>query len=105
MRGDVAAGLLALQPDLRLTLDPSPDSSATVLGVRGSPWLLAPFLLAYPLGSCQLVGGPEPWRATRWAWFWIHTAPGAPSPSCCCPARCQACRLRAEGPRGGRAGA
>jgi hypothetical protein len=22
-----------------------------------------------------LVGGPQPWRATRWAWFWLGFPP------------------------------
>lgn len=76
VRGDVTPGLLTLQPDLRLTLVPWPDASLTVAGIRGPPWLMVPLLVSYALGMCLLVAGPQPWLATRWAWFWLLTAPG-----------------------------
>lgn len=39
-------------------------------------WLLLGFAVAF-LGTLgTITGGPQPWRATRWAWFWVFTVPG-----------------------------
>ena len=29
-------------------------------------------------GLWLLVAGPQPWRATRWSWFWLAAVPGGP---------------------------
>ena len=81
----------ALRPykaDMPLTVDERPYSSSEVAGLlaryapdgtvdvtrRGS---LAPRWLTWPRGAALLcaflllVSGPMPWRANRWAWFWL----------------------------------
>jgi len=42
-----------------------------VLGWRLAGWC-APVVAGVWVGALMLVvGGPPPWRATRWAWFWL----------------------------------
>ncbi|SDS48325.1 hypothetical protein SAMN04488570_1977 [Nocardioides scoriae] len=68
--------LVQLQPGIRLTRDPSPaQSGSDVLGwtVPSAVALLGVVLLF--VGLALLVGGPRPWRATRWAWFWLLLPP------------------------------
>jgi len=73
--GDVGAHLSRLHPGLTVTRAPWPSSNFTLWGWRLPGWMgLATLVLGLaPLG---LVGnGPEPWRATRWAWFWLLASP------------------------------
>lgn len=50
-----------------------PDSS--LLGWRVPNWLgLVAFALVLG-GLASLVAGPQQWRATRWAWFWLALPP------------------------------
>jgi hypothetical protein len=50
-------------------------SDSSLLGWRLPNWLgLAAFALVLG-GLASLVGGPQPWRATRWAWFWLVLTP------------------------------
>lgn len=39
-------------------------------------WVLS--LLGLLTGLALLVSGPEPYRANRWAWFWLSYVPGGP---------------------------
>lgn len=73
--GDVGTRLAALDPDLHVVRAGTPRFTAEFLGWRLPGWLggSALFLSFCTLGL--LIGGPEPWRATRWAWFWLLTAP------------------------------
>ena len=59
-------------PDVRVRVSPTPSSSiaSEVWGWRVPPWL-GGFVLTGVLGSLLVLGtGPEPWRATQWAWAW-----------------------------------
>ena len=70
------SGLLkALRPGLLVFNDNVPVSDATVFGWRvpGVVGVLAVLLALLGLGL--LVAGPVPWRATRWAWFWLLVPP------------------------------
>jgi hypothetical protein len=69
--------LLASQPGLRVEQVETNESGFTVSGVRMPSWMVwAGFCLGMAtLGL--LIEGPEPWRATRWAWFWAF---GIPAP-------------------------
>ncbi len=51
------------------------DGSRTFSGELG-PWLVPDWvrgsaLLLLAATGLLLLGGPRPWRATRWAWFWL----------------------------------
>ena len=75
VRTSPANRLSALQPGLQVTRDQRLSSGGPVLGwhVPG-PVAIAAFLLTLA-GLGALVSGPEPWRATRWAWFWLLLTP------------------------------
>lgn len=67
--------LSALRPGLRVIRDQQRASGGRLFGwqVTGSLALLAFLLVFACLGV--LVAGPEPWRANRWAWFWLLLPP------------------------------
>lgn len=69
--GNVGDRLRASQPGLRVESREGYPSGTTYLGLRLPSWVT---WTAFGLGLatfCLLIGGPEPWRATRWAWFWL----------------------------------
>ncbi len=68
---DPRAVLRAIDPDIRLTSASYAGGSSSFMDwrVAGPAALLA--LVAWLSVLLLLVGGPEPWRATRWAWAWI----------------------------------
>lgn len=68
---DIAERLGVEHPSLLITQVPERLSSAQVFGFDVPLWLLG-FALPGIVGTLMvLVSGPQPWRATRWAWFWI----------------------------------
>lgn len=53
--------------------------SGELLGRRLPGWIVL-VLLAHTFASLLLlVVGPKPWRATRWAWFWLSLPPFMPT--------------------------
>ncbi|HEX7717368.1 MAG TPA: hypothetical protein VF416_08770 [Marmoricola sp.] len=66
-----SARLAELQPGLQISRNPSASyADSTMLGFEVPTALtLAPLALLL-LGLVVLIGGPAPWRATPWAWFW-----------------------------------
>ncbi len=50
------------------------DTLGFALGERLAVALLALWLVTVGF----VAGGPEPWRATRWAWFWLLSTPVMP---------------------------
>ncbi|MGF9753901.1 hypothetical protein AAII07_01765 [Microvirga sp. 0TCS3.31] len=70
MDGDPRDVLLALDPDIVLTSGGEGDAYSSFAGWRVEGPGAFVGLFAW-LGTLLLVvGGPEPWRATRWAWGW-----------------------------------
>jgi hypothetical protein len=75
VRTSPADRLAALQPGLHVMRDQRLSSGGPVLGWQvPSLVAIAAFLLVM-VGLGVLVSGPEPWRATRWAWFWLLLTP------------------------------
>jgi len=76
---DAGEELQALAPGLRVErASGSFDGSASFWG-RVMPFPAAvtvSLLLGWACWLGLLVHGPAPWRATRWAWFWVSWAPG-----------------------------
>lgn len=75
---DVAARLRELDSSLRLVPRNYPTASTTSAGVEFAGWAILPFGVAFLLGVVLLIAGPEPWRATRWAWLWLAMLPAGP---------------------------
>ena len=75
---DVGESLSALDPALRVTRAARPSGigwTGTVLGAQAPGWVALPALLQWLGGVFVLVNGPQPWRATRWGWFWLTWLP------------------------------
>lgn len=67
--------LQALQPGLQVTRDQRRTDGGRLLG-----WQVPNALAISAAGLCVaafglLLAGPQPWRATRWAWFWLLLPP------------------------------
>ena len=79
VRGDLGDELRRLQPGLRVERVGYPSGPSTeVLGRELTGWTAGVLIVVF-LGTLGLlVLGPEPWRATRWAWFWLVTSAAAP---------------------------
>lgn len=71
--GDVETRLLRLQPDLTIRQEAfSPPGVSTSLLGRPMYDGAAMAVVGLWLGTLlSLVVLPQPWRATRWAWFWL----------------------------------
>lgn len=73
--GDVASHLSSTHPGLQVSSEPNTflrsGITASVLGWRVSGWIAITLLIAWLATLVLLITGPLPWRATRWAWFWI----------------------------------
>jgi hypothetical protein len=66
-----------INPFVRVTDGPRTTDHATMFMGWGVPWQVAIVGMASWLAVLLLiVGGPEPWRATRWAWGWAWLLTG-----------------------------
>jgi hypothetical protein len=72
---DIAGELLRHNPQVDITRVTRRHSGGEVYGWQ-VPLQLGVFALAAAVGTLALlIAGPQPWRATRWAWFWLMTSP------------------------------
>jgi hypothetical protein len=75
--GDLASHLSNVHPGLRVIREPDAVhhsvSSDIAMRWRVPAWIALINLLAWLTTLSVVINGPEPWRATRWAWFWIST--------------------------------
>jgi len=69
--GRVDDKLAELAPDLRSTRRTDWVAYNTIGPWRVPQWTSAASVVLYLGVLVLLVGGPKPWRATRWAWFWL----------------------------------
>ncbi len=68
---DIAEQIADQQPRVQISRVPEILSYAEAFGFQLPMWM-AWFTLVGAAGTfLVLVAGPEPWHATRWAWFWI----------------------------------
>ena len=72
---DIAAELGRYNPLVKTVRISHPKSSAEIYGWRLPGWLGWLGFAAIVCTLTLLVSGPQPWRATRWAWFWLMTNP------------------------------
>mgnify|MGYP001214514912 CR=1 FL=1 len=80
------AGHLVIRGDLRVWAEENLHMSATpttksfsptwTVGGRNVPGWIAGLAISSMISVLYLImAGPYPWRATRWAWFWLVTTP------------------------------
>ena len=73
---ELGAALRALAPDLRIERQQGiDDAGGEVMGWRAPTPLVLLWLVGALATLWLLVNGPQPQRATRWAWFWIMGTP------------------------------
>ena len=72
---DAATYLRARHPGLDVTRGDGFSSNATVIGREVPQWLGLVGLVGMGALLVLLVGGPQPWVATKWAWFWMFGLP------------------------------
>ena len=77
VRGEVETRLRRIEGDLMIRGEESSRSELTtsVLGVPAQGAGATALLLLWGATLLLLVTSPEPWRATRWAWFWLMWVP------------------------------
>lgn len=76
VREDVGTRLQSLFPDLTVRRGPMMSLPSWSVGdVTGPSWLGNILLVALIATLVLVVAGPSPWRATRWAWFWLIWIP------------------------------
>ncbi len=64
---------------LRIVHDDSArPTGGSMFGIELPSWVVGGALLVWALAVLLLVMGPEPSRATRWAWFWLLVSTFAP---------------------------
>jgi hypothetical protein len=68
--GGVEDHLRALDPGVTFTRGEYRSSSFEMRGLQTPGWVGLGYLVLL-LGTLVLVGGPRPWRASRWGWAWL----------------------------------
>lgn len=64
-------------PDRLTIVEGTRVSSGSILGWQVPVWFALTSFLLWLLTLTLVIGGPTPWRATRWAWFWCVVSPVA----------------------------
>jgi hypothetical protein len=67
--------LTTLQPGLQVTRDQQRGGGGQTFGFQVPAALGILAFLLFVAGIALLMAGPQPWRATRWAWFWLLAPP------------------------------
>lgn len=68
--GSVEDRLRELDPDVTFTRGEHRSASFTMAGLETPGWIGLGYLVVL-LATLTVTTGPQPWRATRWAWFWL----------------------------------
>ncbi len=79
--GSIDQNLREVQGDgvLRIVHDDSArPTGGSMFGIELPSWVVGGALLVWVLSLLLLVSGPQPARATRWAWFWLLVSTLAP---------------------------
>lgn len=80
--GDLRSRLTAAQPGLVIERVDRQGSEVTFHGFRLPDWTVVVYTILGLATLFLLIAGPQPQRATRWAWFWLitmATAVGVPA--------------------------
>lgn len=71
VEGRVDDHLAALDPALRATRSTDRPNYTDVGPWQVPGWMDVGAVVLFLGAFAVLVAGPAPWRATRWAWFWV----------------------------------
>lgn len=74
-RDDVAEVLARANADVEVVTGVEMPSRTDLGGFLVPDWLGVVAFVIVLAALFLLVNGPEPWRATRWAWFWLSGVP------------------------------
>lgn len=74
-RDDVAEELARTSSDVEVVTGVEMPSRTEVGGFLVPGWLGVVGFFVFLAVLFLLVNGPEPWRGTRWAWFWLSGVP------------------------------
>lgn len=72
---DIGADIERRHPGVRVVREEWPESSATIASWTVPGWVGVSAIALSLAVLYILVAGPRPWRATRWAWFWLLSTP------------------------------
>ena len=75
---DVAAEVVARDSSVRVVrtdFQSGINFAPAVFGWSVPMWVAAVMFGVWLVSLYVLIAGPEPWRATRWAWFWLGGSP------------------------------
>jgi hypothetical protein len=76
---DLATHLHAIDPDLQVeTVDHVTGPEAHWLRWRITGWPVALLVLGWLFTVAMMISGPDPFRATKWAWFWLMISAAGP---------------------------
>ena len=75
LKTDAGIYLRARNSRLLITRGPEITSFTSIFNWRVPGWLGAWVVMTQLAVLGLLIGGPQPWRATRWAWFWLWWTP------------------------------
>lgn len=74
-RSEIGSLLSQKQPGLEVVRTHWSGTSSEVFGWSIPGWLSLLTIVEWICCLGLLTGGPQPWRATRWAWFWFFWNP------------------------------
>jgi hypothetical protein len=74
---DVERTLRALDPGVRIVAESWSGPGPELAGWRVPGWLPGVGFVLWLATVALLFNGPQPWWATRWAWFWAIFSPAA----------------------------
>lgn len=72
---DLGADLARRHPGVVVVREEPPGSFGTVGSWRVPVWVSGSAIVWSLAVLCLLLAGPQPSRATRWAWFWLLSTP------------------------------
>lgn len=74
-RTEIGRTLADEHPGLTVLRREGPEAHSELAGWRLTGWAAVGAFVLLGAALSLLINGPQPWRATRWAWFWLLWTP------------------------------